>query len=277
MEKGKIIVIEGTDCSGKETQSKLLIDKLNKEGLETVYMSFPMYDTTTGKIVGLPFLGKPYLAQELIDSKKQIVLERIQRLYGKYNSETNSAVEKALEIVAEELATGWFSEGAPNVDPMVSSLYYIADRKYNLPVIEEAISDGKNVVLDRYTYSNMAHQGSKIIDSRKRTEMYEWIRKMEFEMMGLPESDVRVFLHMPNQYAYILRKNRDEALDENERDSEYMLRSENAYVEVANMFDFETISCVEKRHEEVLFEDIKTPEQINNELYEKTIEKIKRR
>ena len=26
--KGKIIVIEGTDCSGKETQSKLLENKL---------------------------------------------------------------------------------------------------------------------------------------------------------------------------------------------------------------------------------------------------------
>ena len=28
----KIIVIEGTDCSGKETQSKMLLERLNKEG-----------------------------------------------------------------------------------------------------------------------------------------------------------------------------------------------------------------------------------------------------
>ena len=35
MSKGKIIVIEGTDCSGKETQSKLLISKLSKEGQKT--------------------------------------------------------------------------------------------------------------------------------------------------------------------------------------------------------------------------------------------------
>ena len=31
MEKGKVIVIEGTDCSGKETQSKLLEKRLKKE------------------------------------------------------------------------------------------------------------------------------------------------------------------------------------------------------------------------------------------------------
>ena len=29
----KLIVIEGTDCSGKETQSKLLVEKLNKLGI----------------------------------------------------------------------------------------------------------------------------------------------------------------------------------------------------------------------------------------------------
>ncbi len=30
--KAKIIVIEGTDCSGKETRSKLLKERLEKEG-----------------------------------------------------------------------------------------------------------------------------------------------------------------------------------------------------------------------------------------------------
>lgn len=58
MEKGKLIVIEGTDCSGKETQSKLLVKKLKAMGQKAVNFSFPMYDTPTGKIVGGPLLGK---------------------------------------------------------------------------------------------------------------------------------------------------------------------------------------------------------------------------
>lgn len=58
MEKGKLIVIEGTDCSGKETQSKLLVKKLNAMGLKAISLSFPMYDTPTGKIVGGPLLGR---------------------------------------------------------------------------------------------------------------------------------------------------------------------------------------------------------------------------
>ena len=56
--KGKIIVVEGTDCSGKETQSKMLEERLNKEGKKCIRFSFPMYDTPTGRIVGGAYLGR---------------------------------------------------------------------------------------------------------------------------------------------------------------------------------------------------------------------------
>ena len=58
MSKGKLIVIEGSDCSGKETQSKLLVKKLNLLGINAINLSFPMYDTPTGRIVGEAFLGR---------------------------------------------------------------------------------------------------------------------------------------------------------------------------------------------------------------------------
>ena len=45
MKKGKLIVIEGTDCSGKGTQSDLLYKRLIKDGLNVFKTSFPMYDT----------------------------------------------------------------------------------------------------------------------------------------------------------------------------------------------------------------------------------------
>ena len=37
----KTIVIEGTDGSGKETQSKLLVSNLEKKGFKVKYVSFP--------------------------------------------------------------------------------------------------------------------------------------------------------------------------------------------------------------------------------------------
>jgi len=60
---GKFIVIEGTDCSGKETQSKLLVEKLNKMGYKAIRLTFPKYDSPTGKIVGGPYLGKPEIGE----------------------------------------------------------------------------------------------------------------------------------------------------------------------------------------------------------------------
>ena len=60
---GKIIVIEGIDCSGKQTQVELLMDKLNNSGKRCEWFSFPMYNTPTGKIVGGPYLGKSEICQ----------------------------------------------------------------------------------------------------------------------------------------------------------------------------------------------------------------------
>lgn len=45
MSKGTLIVIEGTDGSGKETQAKLLTKSLERRGLEVTLLSFPCYGT----------------------------------------------------------------------------------------------------------------------------------------------------------------------------------------------------------------------------------------
>ncbi len=48
LEKGKIIVIEGTDKAGKGTQSRLLTDSLKSFGRICVMMNFPDYATPIG-------------------------------------------------------------------------------------------------------------------------------------------------------------------------------------------------------------------------------------
>lgn len=58
MTRGKLIIVEGTDCSGKETQTKLLFERLKRDGFPVSTMSFPQYETPTGRIVGECYLGK---------------------------------------------------------------------------------------------------------------------------------------------------------------------------------------------------------------------------
>jgi len=43
--KGKLVVIEGIDGSGKKTQAKLLIEDLKREGYTVKYVDFPQYES----------------------------------------------------------------------------------------------------------------------------------------------------------------------------------------------------------------------------------------
>lgn len=217
--RGKIIVIEGTDCSGKETQSVLLEKKLNEDGIKCIRFDFPRYNSPTGKIVGGAYLGKP------------------------------------------EISESFFPEGATNVDPYIACLYYAADRKYNIKEIENYLEDGYIVIIDRYTTSNMAHQGGKIHNKDERFNMYEWIDKLEFWLLKLPKPDKTLFLHMPYEYALQLKKNRVN-LDEHEKSPEHLKNAEDAYVELSELYNWDTIECVRDN-------SIRTIEDISDEVYTK--------
>ena len=55
---GKLIVIEGTDSSGKETQTKILFEKLVENGELCKKISFPNYDSDASAPVKMYLAGK---------------------------------------------------------------------------------------------------------------------------------------------------------------------------------------------------------------------------
>lgn len=55
---GKIIVIDGTDSSGKETQTKLLYERIKKEYPKTIKISFPNYESPACEPVKMYLAGK---------------------------------------------------------------------------------------------------------------------------------------------------------------------------------------------------------------------------
>ncbi len=222
--RGKLIVVEGSDCSGKETQSKLLTSKLNALGYSAIQMSFPMYDTPTGKIVGGCYLGKP------------------------------------------EIGPSYFDEGSVQVDAKIASLYYAADRKYNIGKIDEYLEKGYFVILDRYTSSNMAHQGCKVLDKDERFNTYQFIDKLEYWLLGLPKADITFFLHVPYQISQELMKSR-EFLDNHEKDSEYLKNAELTYLELSELYHWERIDCVE-------FQQMKGIEEIGEEILKRLLRLI---
>ena len=202
--KGKLIVIEGTDCSGKETQAKKLITRLENAGFNVFRFSFPCYDSPTGKIIGGPYLGKEHIGPCL------------------------------------------FKETSINVDPLVASSYYAADRRYNIKKIEKHLKKGDIVIVDRYVESNMAHQGGKLKTKEERLKLFQKIALLEFEIMELPKPDAVIFLYMPYNYACILKEIRlkKEGLDASERSAEHLKAAEATYLELCDLYNFIKIPCV---------------------------------
>lgn len=227
--KGKLIVIEGVDCSGKNTQSNLLKENLEKEGYEVKKYSFPVYDSPTGKIVGGPFLGK------------------------------------------KEICEGYFKELAPNVNYQIGSMYLAADRLYNITPILNDLKEGKIVILDRYTYSNMAHQGGKEKEKSKRYEAYKWIETLEFDFLKLPKPDIKIFLSLSINTVKKLKEKRLEnaSLDQNELDNDYLELSIKAYKEVCEIYNFKTINC-EKNN------DIRNKEAISLDILNYVLKDLKK-
>lgn len=56
--RGKLIVIEGLDGSGKATQAKLLCESLEKQGLKVRKVSFPDYDSASSALVKMYLNGE---------------------------------------------------------------------------------------------------------------------------------------------------------------------------------------------------------------------------
>ncbi|NMC40679.1 MAG: dTMP kinase [Bacteroidales bacterium] len=83
------------------------------------------------------------------------------------------------------------------VDPYLVAMLYAGDRKDASELIRKWFDEGRVVLLDRYTYSNIAYQCAKFEDKEKQDELKEWILKLEFEHFGIPRPSVNIFLDMP--------------------------------------------------------------------------------
>jgi dTMP kinase len=58
MNRGKLIVLEGTDSSGKTTQYNKLVERLKSEGKEIVSYHFPKHGNLFGEVVDDYLMGK---------------------------------------------------------------------------------------------------------------------------------------------------------------------------------------------------------------------------
>jgi dTMP kinase len=151
--RGKFIVLEGIDGSGKRTQLEMIARAFASRGIAFSQVSFPRYDGFFGKLVARFLNGE----------------------FGPLDS----------------------------VDPHFSALLYAEDRRESRPALESELAAGKMLLADRYVASNLAHQGARV-PPKKRREFLAWLKRLEYEVYGMPREDLVVYLRVPPSAAHRL-------------------------------------------------------------------------
>lgn len=83
------------------------------------------------------------------------------------------------------------------VDPYLVAMLYAGDRKDTSSIINSWLTDGKIVLLDRYTYSNIAYQCAKLNEVSSQEKLMHWILSLEFNHFAIPVPDINIFLDVP--------------------------------------------------------------------------------
>lgn len=186
--------------------------------------------------------------------------------YPNYSGESSALVKMYLR--------GEFGSKPSDVDPYIASTFYAADRYASFKTEwEEFYNNGGIVLADRYTTSNMVHQASKMA-KEDRDKYLDWLFDYEFNLYKIPQPDCVVFLDVPIEFSKKLMENRknkitgEDKKDIHESDLDYLEKSYNNSLYIADKYNWEKINCVEE-------ENLRSIDSIHEEIYKVVVDKIK--
>jgi dTMP kinase len=149
-------------------------------------------------------------------------------------------------VVSEYPNGSW---GDPTtIDPYIASLPFVLDRFAHAPTINQQLLSKKIVICNRYTGSNLAHQGSKIIDEKQRAQFFDHIFALEYAHGRIPCPDISFVLLVDPTISQRLLTHRGAPLDGHERNPDFLRHSYDAYRELTTLFPnrFVAISCMDE-------------------------------
>ena len=172
--RGRLIVFEGADGSGKTTQAKLLFKHLKKQKIPTEYISFPIYESTWGKLVRRYLDGEfgdvgdvsPYLACVFYAGDRLAVSKKISR---------------------------WLSAGK----------VVVCDRYTGSNIAHQAAK-----IKD--PHSTKVARGKQ----NEREKFVQWLEKFEYEINKIPREDKVILLSVPVGFSQKLMRSKKKDIHE---------------------------------------------------------------
>lgn len=142
---------------------------------------------------------------------------------------------------------------AEELGPYTPSLFYALDRFEAAHSIAADLAAGKVVISNRFTGSNMAHQGAKFAAPEERQMLFQWLDQLEFGMLQIPRPHQNIVLLVPAATAQQLVDQKDsrsytkEKRDIHEADLGHLERAVETYQQLCQTFpeNFLAIDCTE--------------------------------
>ncbi len=122
MAKGKFLVIDGMDGSGKTEQTRLLVERARKEGLRVETVSFPRYGQKSAAAVE-DYLAGVYGTPEEVGPKRASIFYAVDR-YAASRDVRKTLDSGALLVANRYVASNMGHQGSKIADPAERMAYF---------------------------------------------------------------------------------------------------------------------------------------------------------
>ncbi|AJD32938.1 thymidylate kinase [Clostridium sporogenes] len=139
MERGRLIVIEGSDGSGKATQTKKLYDKLVKQNKKVKKVEFPNYKSESSALIKMYLSGEFGKNPDSVNPYASSTFYAIDR-FASYKKDWEEFYLKGGIIIADRYTTSNMIHQAAKIkevqakDKFLNWLWDFEFEKFNLPV-----------------------------------------------------------------------------------------------------------------------------------------------
>lgn len=188
--------------------------------------------------------------------------------FPNYESDSSSLVKMYL--------SGEFGRNPEDVDPYVASTFFAVDRYASYKKDWGEFYNGGGIIIsDRYTTSNMVHQGAKMEDRKELDRYIDWLYDLEYNIYKIPKPDYVLFLDVSPEISIELMADRANKIDGNaekdihESNEEYLRKSYENSIYISERYDWQKVECVRNGK-------LRTIEDISEEIYGKVKSKIGR-
>ncbi|MFP4456612.1 MAG: dTMP kinase [Clostridia bacterium] len=179
-------------------------------------------------------------------TQSQLLLAKLENANIKVRKIEFPNYESKASYPVQMYLRGEFGSNPDDINAFAASTFFAIDRYASyIQEWKEFYQSGGVVIADRYTTSNMVHQGSKIHDKKERIEYLEWLADLEYKKIGLPEPDLVVFLNVDPKVALNLMDKRNRNKDIHETNKEHLLSSYKTACEIAIEQKWTWIDCIE--------------------------------